>query len=203
MSKTEVKNVARKIHQVMGDVTGIVKTANIQMGRGSYKAVEHDEVTKNLRASMLEHRLVALPCTIKDDVSMVNDMFRADVVVKVTFIDIDSGEYLETAMPAYALDRGDKASGKAISMATKYAYLKTFMLESFDNEEARTVKPKDLKFAVEKATTEQVDEAIGILEQNFKEGLPEAKQPTDATKAYLKGLTKVQIKAFIEKNRIM
>jgi hypothetical protein len=43
------------------------------------------------------------------------------------------------------MDSSDKAMGKAYSMALKYCYLKTFMLESLDEEESRecesTYKP--------------------------------------------------------------
>ena len=38
---------------------------------------------------------------------------------------------------AYAFDSGDKAVGKAESMAVKYVFLKNFVLESTDNEESR------------------------------------------------------------------
>ena len=60
------------------------------------------------------------------------------VWASVTFFNSeDKSDQFQTQCFAYAIDSGDKATGKAYSMAIKYCYLKTFMLESLDDEESR------------------------------------------------------------------
>ena len=56
----------------------------------------------------------------------------------VTFVNADNPEdKFSDSYPAHALDNGDKAPGKAISYATKYALLKTFSIETGEDEESR------------------------------------------------------------------
>jgi hypothetical protein len=56
----------------------------------------------------------------------------------VSLINTDDPEsQVNVIVEAQALDTGDKASGKAMSYAMKYALLKTFGLETGENEEGR------------------------------------------------------------------
>lgn len=177
--------VMSKVHKVMEEVVGVLKTKTIKAGSGSYRAVEHDEVTRDLRVSMLKHGLVAIPSVICHNINAAGDGFKAEAVVTIRFTDKESGEYFDATSFAYALDRGDKAAGKAISMATKYVYLKTFMLESFDNEEDRP-EEQTISFTSEKATQKQVETLLELLKKG-------GEQPTDKTITWAKSLTKVQI----------
>jgi hypothetical protein len=67
-------------------------------------------------------------------------------------------------LPSHALDNGDKAPGKAISYATKYALLKTFLLETGEDEESRH-NPSEYDFAeaLAKASTATKDGAREII----------------------------------------
>jgi hypothetical protein len=68
----------------------------------------------------------------------VSKNYLVKVWASVTFINSDDrSDQFQTQCFAYAIDSGDKATGKAYSMAIKYCYLKTFMLESLDDEESR------------------------------------------------------------------
>jgi hypothetical protein len=68
----------------------------------------------------------------------VSRNYLVKVWASVTFFNSDNmSEQFQTQCFAYAIDSGDKATGKAYSMAIKYCYLKTFMLESLDDEESR------------------------------------------------------------------
>ncbi len=46
-------------------------------------------------------------------------------------------DFVTVPVCSHAEDQGDKAPGKALSYATKYAILKVLMLESGDDEESR------------------------------------------------------------------
>jgi hypothetical protein len=68
----------------------------------------------------------------------IKTSYLAEVTVRATFVNVDKPEErFSVDSYAYALDSSDKAVGKAMSMATKYIYLKNLLLESTDEEEQR------------------------------------------------------------------
>lgn len=167
-----MKNLYQKICAVMLEVESVEKNATVSMGGGSYTAVSHDDVTRLLHLPCAKQGIVLAPSVVQssnekaekvDKYGNIKQEQIANVLVRVTAINADNPEErLFVEMPAIAFDNGDKAFGKAISMATKYAYLKLFMLESVDEEEARpeasySHKPKpSFRVNVETPVVEQV-----------------------------------------------
>ena len=145
--ETESKpNIYQRINAVMKEVDYVQKDATIILKNGrSYKAITHDNVVAHVRASMVEHGIIVkvVQCggriIIERDVDkkIFSHMYEADY--KVLFVNIDNpGDVHEVVFQTHAEDPGDKAPGKAASMAVKYAILKTFLLETGENEESRT-----------------------------------------------------------------
>ena len=134
----------------MGELSAIQKTANVKMGRGSYEAVEHDEVARVLHPLMHQCGLNFYPTVKSSTVDLQRYMTRdgeaerffVTTVIDYSFQCTESETSVEGSTFAYAIDSGDKAFGKAYSMAVKYAFLKTFVLESKDGEENRTAEGK-------------------------------------------------------------
>lgn len=145
----------------MNEVKTVLKTADVAVNAyNSYEAVEHDEVTRILHDPIVNNGIAVNPSMEICETSRV-EVFDKNgnkkisnyclVKVSLTFINIDKpDERLVSYSYAEAFDNGDKGIGKAYSMATKYCYLKTFMLESLDKEEERNFnlskdKPKEIK----------------------------------------------------------
>jgi hypothetical protein len=133
---------------IMKEVQSVFKGATIQMGGNrSYSAVNHDDVARLLHKPLADAGIVTKVSVEKVEITSGTKTnkygdqsaeYRADVWVEVTFINADNPEEREVCKSfAYAFDSGDKAVGKAESMAVKYVYLKNFVLESTDNEESR------------------------------------------------------------------
>ena len=142
------KNLYQKMADIMKEVETVFKGASISMGNGrSYSAVNHDDVARLLHKPLADQGIITKVSVEKVEVSSrektnkygdVALEYRADVWVEVTFINADKPEEREVCKSfAYAFDSGDKAVGKAESMAVKYVFLKNFVLESTDNEESR------------------------------------------------------------------
>ncbi len=142
------KNLYQKMSEIMKEVETVFKGANISMGNGrSYSAVNHDDVARLLHKPLAEHGIITkvsvekVELSSRDKTNKYGDTapeYRADVWVEVTFINADKPDEREVCKSfAYAFDSGDKAVGKAESMAVKYVFLKNFVLESTDNEESR------------------------------------------------------------------
>lgn len=133
------KNIYQRINAVRDEVQYIRKDAVVQ----GYAAVTHDMVTAKLRDSLIKHGIIIIPSAVSRE-ALIGEtankkpkiMFRA--VYDVAFINVDFPEdrfVMQT--DAHADDSGDKAPGKALSYATKYAMLKVFSLETGESDESR------------------------------------------------------------------
>lgn len=159
------KNLYQKMQAIMREVDTVFKGASINMGNGrSYSAVNHDDVARLLHKPLAEQGIITKVSVTKVDISYrdktnkygdTSPEYRADVWVTVTFINADKPEEREVCESfAYAFDSGDKAVGKAQSMAVKYVFLKNFVLESTDNEESRDHET-NFKAPAKKTVTEE------------------------------------------------
>ena len=141
-------NLYQKICEVMRIVTTVYKAKTIQAGKSSYRAVSHDDVAALLHLPIANIGIVIMPSIINRKIETaqvtnkydgtVSDQFRVHLTVEVMFINADKPEERHSVLSdGWSFDNSDKAVGKALSYAVKSAMLKTFMLESSDNEEDR------------------------------------------------------------------
>jgi hypothetical protein len=219
-----MKNLFQKINEIQKQVRSVNKGSTVKINdRASYTAVSHDDVTSLLHDPIANAGIVAMPrmetCELEvfDQVKSyqgqqtITKNYLVKVWASVTFINSDNiTEQYQTQCFAYAIDSGDKATGKAYSMAIKYCYLKTFMLESLDDEESREwennviqSKPLPVKSLTPKPTF--------IVEPNQDPKPVQIKNPMDKASDAQKGaltkmgiyfssdLTKSEASALIEK----
>lgn len=134
----EVKNnfnIFQRIGKVMEDVEYIQKKDQAAKGL-PYKFVSHDQVVGALHKAFVNYGIV-FTTTIA---SLKQDGNRTTVEVEVAFINIDDPQDKHVAtFYGQGIDQQDKGIGKAVSYATKYALLKTFMLETGDDPERDNV----------------------------------------------------------------
>lgn len=163
-------NLFQRINAVQKAIGYVQKDRSVSTGAGggSYKAVSHDTVTAMLRPHLIEHGIVYTTHLCWEpafDLPLEGSkqrLFRGEFCVSFFNID-DPKDCLRVTLPAHALDSGDKAPGKAISYATKYALLKTFALETGEDEESR-IQQGDYDFAA----------ALELAENSDKETAREA-----------------------------
>jgi len=185
-----VRNVFQRINAVQAEIGYIQKDRSVSTGGGSYRAVSHDVVIALLRPHLIKHGIVvttSLGGETNFDLPAEGSkqrLFSAEFVVSFINID-DPHDRLMVTLPAHALDNGDKAPGKAISYATKYALLKTFALETGDDEESRH-QTGDYDFAA----------ALDLAESGDRETAREA--ITEARKMALKLKDPAAAKAIAE-----
>ena len=135
-------NIYQRINAVRKSITYIQKDKSVSAGpAGSYRAVTHDAVTGMIRQHLVEHGIIIAPTLIDSVFHAKEDgakqrLYSASYDVR--FINMDApDECVTIRIEAHALDNGDKAPGKAISYATKYAILKLFNIETGEDEESR------------------------------------------------------------------
>ena len=135
-------NIYQRINAVRKAINYIQKDKSVSAGTaGSYRAVTHDAVTGMIRQHLVEHGIIIAPTLIDSVFHAKEDgakqrLYSASYDVR--FINMDApDECVTIRIEAHALDNGDKAPGKAISYATKYAILKLFNIETGEDEESR------------------------------------------------------------------
>lgn len=134
-------NLLQRIIEIRKACDYIQKDKSVSTGGGSYKAVTHDAVTGMLRKHMDAHGVVSWPVLV-DSVSNPKEegikQFRYEATYDIFFANAEKPEdKICIRIEAHAMDNADKAPGKALSYAKKYAMLKLFEIETGEDEESR------------------------------------------------------------------
>jgi hypothetical protein len=142
---TETLNIYQRVNAVRQKIDYIQKDKSVSTGGGSYKAVTHDMVTAMVRQHMIEAGIVCYP-TLVESASLPKEpeakQFRYEATYDFAFVNIDQADdRICIRIQAHAMDNADKAPGKALSYAKKYAVLKLFEIETGEDEESRTHEP--------------------------------------------------------------
>jgi len=134
-------NIYQRINEVRKEIGYVQKDKSVSTGGGSYQAVTHDAVTGMVRSSLIKHGIVIVPDLVvglfhPKEEGAKQRLYEASYVIHFINCDLPD-ERVSMQVSAHALDNGDKAPGKAMSYATKYAILKLFSIETGENEESR------------------------------------------------------------------
>ena len=143
-TETSALNIYQKLNEVRKVVEYIQKEAK-KPGGLPYSAVRHDQVNEKLRPALIEQGIIAEPHLIKGKSVATgkatrsgSPFIRYEAVYDIHFVNCDNPtERAIVTISAHAEDEGDKAPGKAISYAVKYAELKLFNISTGDDDEAR------------------------------------------------------------------
>ena len=133
-------NIYQRLNEVRKEVDYLQKDANVQ----GYKAITHDAVTSAIRQPFIDNGIMILPNQTDSNTVEVGETKNGTTIIRysawyeVSFVNIDNPEdKLITNVESHAMDMGDKAPGKAMSYAVKYAMLKVLNIETGESEESR------------------------------------------------------------------
>lgn len=126
------ENIYQKIDKVMGEVSFIHKDLTVNFKNVNYKGISHDMVVAKLREPIRKAGIVCIPSVISHE----HDGNCCKVLLATDFVNRDDPtDKITIQSLGYGIDTQDKGPGKAVSYATKYAFLKLFMLETGDDPE--------------------------------------------------------------------
>lgn len=170
------KNIYQKLLSVMTEVRYIQKeekTVNNQ-----YRFVSHDAVTAATSEAFIKHGVYAKPRIIKSEITTINVekynkhdkttknelSFVCNVEVEYDFINVDDPKDKICGINGLGqgIDSQDKACGKAISYACKYALLKALGIETGDDPE------KDVDYNISKKLEKTSEEIFAGLKAMFE-----------------------------------
>lgn len=118
-------NIYEKMSAIMQDVQYLTKDDQVKFGTASYKALSEEKVTGIMRAELIKHKLVIYP--IQQSASRIGQITHVDVMYRLVNVE-NPEEYIDIASCGDGADSQDKGSGKAMTYAFKYMWLRAFAL---------------------------------------------------------------------------
>lgn len=133
----EAKNIYSAIAEVMTNVNAISKGRKNQQQGFAFRGI--DDVMNELHPIMAAAGLFVVPTVMHEErsqgtTSRGGSMFYTRLTIKFTFYAQD-GSSLDAVVIGEAMDSGDKASNKALSIGLKYALLQVFCIPTEDDKD--------------------------------------------------------------------
>ena len=141
-------NIYEKIAAVMQDVQYLAKDDNVSFGQTNYKALSEEKVTVIMRSAMLKHKLVVFP--VEQSATRTGNITHVDVKYRIVNME-DPADYIEVVSCGDGADTQDKGSGKAMTYAFKYMWLRTFAIPT--GEDPDKISSAQLDEEAKKAIT--------------------------------------------------
>lgn len=175
--------IYKKIIEVMADINAIGKDRRNQQQGFQFRGI--DDVMNELHSSLAKCGVFVLPNVLEETrttgkTSRGGDMFYTRLKINFGFY-AEDGSHVDAVVIGEAMDTGDKASNKALSIGLKYAMLQVFCIPTEDEKDPDAVSPQP---------------AAGTMQQQPQQKKPAAKfdfvpkggETTPAEKKELGGL---------------
>ena len=171
MELEEIKklNLFEKLSLITEEIGVVEKGLKVQVTKtSSYNAVSERDVLDSVKPIEQKYRVYSYPIkreivdrdvlVKENDYGKTNTLFmRLETTYR--FVNIDNpSEYIETTTYGDGLDTGDKASGKAMTYADKYALMKAYKISTGDDP--------DKEASPEKGYTKQENTSINTSKTN-------------------------------------
>lgn len=212
MNDVKEMNICEKMSAITAEIGVVEKNLNVKVNsNSSYKAVSERDVLDAVKPIEQKYRVYSYPANRKivdrdvltketeynGTITRTNTLFmRVETVYR--FVNIDKpDEFIETTVYGDGLDTGDKASGKAMTYADKYALMKAYKLSTGDDPDKEASPEHGYeKKAEPKATTKQ----IALVEDLYTdEEIERICKKAKITK--IEDLTVAQASALIQKRK--
>ena len=202
--------IYQKIIEVMAVINAIGKDRRNQQQGFQFRGI--DDVMNELHSSLAKCGVFVLPKVLEETrttgkTSRGGDMFYTRLKINFGFY-AEDGSHVDAVVIGEAMDTGDKASNKALSIGLKYAMLQVFCIPTEDEKDPDAVSPQPAagtiqqqpqqkkqpaKFDFEpkggETTPAEKKEIGGLLASKYTNGAPvfskdEAKKYSDMRKDY-------------------
>lgn len=134
-------NVQEKILAIMQNVKYLAKDDTVEFKSTRYRALSEEKVTSIMRAEAVKAGLVIYP--IEQRWERVGQISHVDV--KYRIYDTDSGDYIDVVSCGDGADTQDKGSGKAMTYAYKYMWLRVFAIPTGEDPDKISSDELDAK----------------------------------------------------------
>lgn len=191
----EVYKAINKIQATLAK-SGISKSRTASMnGKAMYAFRGIDDVYNTLAPLLAEHKLCIIPRMISREVTeretgRGNALFYVTLEAEFDFVSAEDGSKHTARTFGEAMDSGDKATNKAMSIAYKYACFQTFAIPTEEDNDPdatihESIKPE--RKTEQKVTVSHVIEAIRACEsmEDLQSIIPACSEFQKGTDEYL------------------
>ena len=142
--ETNKMNIYQKMSAITDEIARVAKNLNVNFGKSSYKAVGEADVLAAVKPIENKYGVYSFPAkrniimsqmvttTDKEGNEKTSPFLRIETIYR--FVNIDTpADFLEVTVYGDGVDPQDKAPGKAMTYADKYALLKAYKIETGDD----------------------------------------------------------------------
>lgn len=211
-------NIYQRLSAITADISSVAKNLEVGQGRSSYKAVGEADVLAAVKPAEETHGVYSYPVEreiIESAVLTTQSEYQGRIQEKkqqfmrlkvvYRFVNMDKPEeYVDITTFGDGVDSQDKAPGKAMTYADKYALLKAYKIitgEDPDQTASETLSAKEPKRPQQQARTPQREPERQRV-SNYRPQPENAPQrPTEPQRAYVEMATIEQIDALMKIGR--
>ena len=175
--------IYKQICSVMQEINAIGKDRRNQTQNFQYRGI--DDVMNELHSVLAKCGVFVVPQVLDEarttgKTKSGGDMFYTRLKIKFTFY-AEDGSFIESVVIGEAMDTGDKASNKALSVGLKYALLQVFCIPTEDEKDPDAVSPQPAAGTMQQQPQQKKQPAKFAFE-------PKGGETTPAEKKELGGL---------------
>lgn len=177
---TTTTNIYERLSAISTELATVAKNLEVQVSQNNkYKAVGEADVLRAVKPLEAKYRVFSYPVNREiiesgtletQSGNMVRKQFFLRVKATYRFINIDKPEeYVDIISYGDGIDSGDKATGKALTYADKYALLKAYKIvtgDDPDQEASQELLSADTKKVVSGKTTRKIE--VGSVDTLIK-----------------------------------
>lgn len=128
-------NIYERLLLISSEVPYVAKNLTVSTGSSSYKAVSESDIISTIKPLETKYRVFSYPVSrrivessqIENTNGKKQNFLRLEIIYR--FINIDKSEqYIDITTYGDGIDFGDKAPGKAMTYADKYALMKAYKI---------------------------------------------------------------------------
>ena len=173
-------NLFEKMLEAEKRIGVVAKNLNVSAGNGTYKAVSERDIIDAVKPVEAELGIYSFPYAreiVESDMLEAIREYKGQTTktvskylrLKITyrFVNVENPEeFIDMVTFADGIDTGDKATGKAMTYADKYALMKAYKISTGDDPDQYASEPNGYQKAEKKPTLHQLtDFALGYSEE--------------------------------------
>ena len=147
-------NIYEKIGEIYKAVQRLSKDDNVSFGQTKYKALSEAKVTGIMREQFNKQKLIVWP--IEQNWTRIGNITHVDVKYRIVNIE-NPEEFIEVVSCGDGADTQDKGSGKAMTYAYKYMWLRTFAIQT--GEDPDKICNEELEYMQKKEEVEMMQDS--------------------------------------------
>jgi hypothetical protein len=145
-------NIYEKLSAITNEISAVAKNLNVGYGKSQYKAVGEADVLAAVKPTEEKYKVYSYPVSRRVIESNVLTSLDKDgnekrqlfmrLEVAYRFVNMENPEeYIDITTYGDGVDPGDKAPGKAMTYADKYALLKAYKIITGDDPDQKASEP--------------------------------------------------------------